>query len=47
MFLQISWVGCKCWSMIEWIDVSESIDPNKTDGSRECIISRYWYFLRL
>ena len=26
------------------IDVSEGIDVNKTDGSRECIIWHYWYF---
>ena len=27
------------------IYVSEGIDTNKTDGSRECIICHYWYFL--
>ena len=26
------------------IDVSDGIDVNKTDGSRECIIWHYWYF---
>ena len=27
------------------IDVSESIDVNKTSGFKECIICHYWYFL--
>ena len=33
--------------MLEYdrIDVSEGIDANKTDGSRECVICHYWYFL--
>ena len=26
------------------IDVSEGIDINKTDASKECIICHYWYF---
>ena len=26
------------------IDLPESIDVNKTNGSRECIICYYWYF---
>ena len=29
----------------ERIDVSEGIDPNKTDGSKECDICHYWYVL--
>ena len=29
----------------EGIDVSEGIDENKTDGSKECGICHYWYFL--
>ena len=27
------------------INISEGINVNKTDGSRECIICHYWYFL--
>ena len=27
------------------IDVSEGIDVNKTNASKECNISDYWYFL--
>ena len=27
--------------------VSEGTDTNKTDGSCECIICHYWYFLRI
>ena len=26
------------------IDVSEEIDINKTDASRECVLCDYWYF---
>ena len=29
----------------EKIDISEGIDLNKSDGSKECDICRYWYFL--
>ena len=28
----------------ERIDVSEGIDLNKSDKSKECIICHYWYF---
>ena len=28
----------------EGIDVSEGIDLNKSDKSKECMISHYWYF---
>ena len=28
----------------ERIDVSEGIDPNKSDKSKECMIFHYWYF---
>ena len=28
----------------ERIDVSEGIDVNKSDKSKECIICHYWYF---
>ena len=33
--------------MLEYdgIDISEGIDIDKTNKSRECNISRYWYFL--
>ena len=32
--------------MLEYdrIDVSEGVDLNITDGSRECIICHFWYF---
>ena len=35
--------------MLEYdrIDVSEGIGVNKTDGSCECIICCYWYFLNI
>ena len=29
----------------DWIDVSEGIDINKTNKSKECDICHYWYFL--
>ena len=33
--------------MIEYerIDISEGIDINKTNKSKECILCHYWYFL--
>ena len=33
--------------MLEYdrIEVSHGIDVKKTEGSRECIICHYWYFL--
>ena len=33
--------------MIEYerIDISESIDINKTSKSKECMLCHYWYFL--
>ena len=33
--------------MLEYdiIDISEGIDINKTNGSKECDICHYWYFL--
>ena len=35
--------------MLEYdrIEVFEGIDVNKTDGSQECIIYFYWYFLHI
>ena len=29
------------------IDVSEGIGVNKSDGSCDCIICYYWYFLKI
>ena len=29
------------------IDVLEEINVKKTNGSRECIICRYWYFIKI
>ena len=29
------------------IDVSEGFDVQKNNGSRECIICHYWYFLKI
>ena len=29
----------------DWIDVSEGIDINKTNKSKECDSCHYWYFL--
>ena len=33
--------------MLEYdrIDISEGIDVNKTNKSKECMLCRYWYFL--
>ena len=31
----------------ERVDVSEIIDLNKSDKSKECIICHYWYFKTL
>ena len=33
--------------MLEYykIDISEGIDVNKTDKSKECMLCHYWYFL--
>ena len=28
----------------EIIDVSEEIDINKTDASKQCMLCHYWYF---
>ena len=35
--------------MLEYdrIELSEGIDVNKVDGSCECIIFHYWYFLEI
>ena len=30
----------------EIIDISERIDINKTNRSKECILCHYWYFFR-
>ena len=30
--------------LIDRIDISEGIDVNKTNLSRECVICHYWYF---
>ena len=29
----------------ERIDISDGIDVNMTDKSKECVLCRYWYFL--
>ena len=31
--------------MIEWYDISEGIDVNKTSASKEWDFCHYWYFL--
>ena len=35
------------YKMLEYnkIDISEGIDINKTNKSKECILCHYWYFL--
>ena len=35
------------YKMLEYdrIDISEGIDVNKTDKSKECMLCHYWYFL--
>ena len=30
----------------EKIDISNGIDVNKSDKSKECMICHYWYFFR-
>ena len=36
----------ECYSIeYEKTDISEGIDVNKTNLSKECDICRYWYFL--
>ena len=30
--------------LYEIIDVSEGLDPNKSNKSKECMICHYWYF---
>ena len=34
------------WIMLDYdrIDISEGIDNNKTNASKECDICQYWYF---
>ena len=38
--------GCMSYKMLqsERIDVSEGIDINKSNESKECMICHYWYF---
>ena len=35
------------YKMLEYdkIDISEGIDVNKTNKSKECMLCHYWYFL--
>ena len=47
MFVQIGLTGCKYWLVYDRIDVSEGLDNNEADGSCECFICHYWYFLRI
>ena len=38
---------CLAYKMLKYdkIDISEGIDVNKTNKSKECKFCRYWYFL--
>ena len=40
-------IVCMNYKMLEYgkIDISEGIDINKTNASKECDICHYWYFL--
>ena len=40
-------IVCMNYKMLEYdrIDISEAIDINKTNASKECDICHYWYFL--
>ena len=40
-------IVCMNYKMLEYdkIDISEGIDINKTNASKECNICHYWYFL--
>ena len=40
-------IVCMNYKMLEYgkIDISEGIDINKTNPSKECDICHYWYFL--
>ena len=31
--------------VFERIDISDGIDVNKSDKSKECMLCHYWYFL--
>ena len=39
-------IVCKSYKMLEYdrIDISDRIDINKTNASKECDICHYWYF---
>ena len=41
------WVFVSIIKMLEYdkIDISEGIDVNKTNESKECMLCHYWYFL--
>ena len=46
--LKSFWMNvCMNYKMLEYdrIDISEEIDINKTNASKECDICHYWYFL--
>ena len=47
VFFRWYFVWVKHVKMIEYerIDISESIDINKTNKSKECMLCHYWYFL--
>ena len=40
-------IVCMNYKMLEYdrIDISEGIERNKTNASKECDICHYWYFL--
>ena len=40
-------IVCLNYKMLEYdrIDISEGTNINKTDASKDCVISHYWYFL--
>ena len=40
-------IVCMNFKMLEYdgIDISEGIDMNETNKSKECDICHYWYFL--
>ena len=40
-------IVCMNYKLLEYdrVDISEAIDINKTNASKECDICHYWYFL--
>ena len=44
LFRQVFFMSYRKMLQYNRIDVSEGIDINKTNKSKECMLCRYWYF---